>query len=126
VSATLVVVTLRCLIVDDNRGFLNAARTLLEREGVTVAGVASTSADALRQAKALPLDAVLVDVSLGRESGLVLARRLVDARAATVILISSRSEAELAELVEASPAAGFLSKADLSADGIRGILNGRR
>jgi DNA-binding NarL/FixJ family response regulator len=118
-------VTLRCLIVDDNRGFLDAAGTLLEREGVTVAGVASTSADALRRAEALRLDFVLVDVSLGQESGLALAGRLVDARRATVILISSRSEAELAELVEASPAAGFLSKADLSADRIRGILNGR-
>jgi hypothetical protein len=42
-----------------------------------------------------------------------------------VILISSRSESELAELVEASPAAGFLARADLSADRIRGILNGR-
>jgi CheY-like chemotaxis protein len=39
---------IRCLIVDDNQPFLDAARLLLEREGVAVVGVATTSAEALR------------------------------------------------------------------------------
>jgi CheY-like chemotaxis protein len=116
----------RCLIADDNRSFLDAARTLLEREGLTIAGVASTSADALREAERLRPDVVLVDVSLGEESGFELARRLVadQTLAATVILISTRSEVDLADLVAASPAAGFLSKSELSADAIRGFLEG--
>ena len=116
----------RCLIVDDNRRFLEAARTLLEREGLTIAGLASTSAEALRAAETLRPDVVLVDVSLGEESGFELARRLVagGARGATVILISTRSEADLADLVALSPAAGFLSKSELSAGAIRGFLDG--
>jgi DNA-binding NarL/FixJ family response regulator len=116
----------RCLIVDDNRGFLVAARTLLEREGLTIAGVASTSADALREAETLRPDVVLVDVALGAESGLELARRLVadDDRGAAVILISTRPEADLADLVASSPAAGFVSKSELSADAIRRLMNG--
>jgi DNA-binding NarL/FixJ family response regulator len=116
----------RCLIVDDNRCFLEAARALLEREGLTIAGVASTSAEALRETEALRPDVVLVDVSLGGESGFELARRLLPdrARGATVILISTRSEADLADLVSLSPAAGFLSKSELSADGVRGFLGG--
>jgi DNA-binding NarL/FixJ family response regulator len=116
----------RCLIVDDNRSFLEAARTLLEREGLTIAGLASTSAEALRAAETLRPDVVLVDVSLGEESGLELARRLVadGARGVTVILISTCSEADLADLVDLSPAAGFLSKSELSADAIRGFLDG--
>ena len=115
----------RCLIVDDNRRFLRAAQTLLEREGLTVVGVARTSAEALRQAETLRPDVVLVDVSLGDESGLELARRLVadHGRGASVILISTRSEAELVDAIEVSPAAGFLSKSDLSADAIRGLLD---
>jgi two-component system, NarL family, nitrate/nitrite response regulator NarL len=115
-----------CLIVDDNPTFLEAARTVLEREGMTVAGVASTSADALRKTQALRPDVVLVDVSLGDESGIELARRLVAGRAerATVILISTRAEADLADLVALSPAAGFLSKSELSADAVRGFLDG--
>jgi DNA-binding NarL/FixJ family response regulator len=116
----------RCLIVDDNRGFLEAARTLLERQGLTIAGVASTSADALLEAETLRPDVVLVDVSLGEESGLDLARRLVTDHdhGATVILISTRTEADLADLVALSPAAGFLSKSELSADAIRRFMNG--
>ena len=116
----------RCLIVDDNRCFLEAARTLLEREGLAIAGLASTSAEALRVAETLRPDVVLVDVSLGEESGFELARRLVagGARGATVILISTRSEADLADLVVLSPAAGFLSKSELSADAIRSFLGG--
>jgi CheY-like chemotaxis protein len=113
-----------CLIVDDNRDFLDAARTLLEREGLTVVGVASTSADALRKAELLRPDVVLVDVSLGGESGIDLARRLVadPAHDATVILISTRSEIEFADPIVLGPASGFLSKSQLSADAIRAFL----
>jgi CheY-like chemotaxis protein len=120
-------VTIRSLIVDDNRSFLDAARTLLEREGLSVAGVSSTSADAIRQAETLRPDVILVDVFLGDESGLELARRLVEDRhgdGATVILISSHSEADLADLIASSPAAGFLPKTELSAPAIRRIVDG--
>jgi DNA-binding NarL/FixJ family response regulator len=112
------------LIVDDNRSFLDAARTLLEREGVTVAGIATTSVDALHADAALRPDVVLVDISLGEESGFELARRLIahTGRASTVILISTRSETDVAELLAASPADGFLSKSELSADAICGFL----
>ena len=115
---------LRCLIVDDNRRFLRAAGTLLKREGITISGVATTSADALRQAAALRPDAVLVDVALGEESGFELARRLVaDDGHAAVILISSRSEAELADAIGVSPAVGFVAKSDLSAQVIRRLVD---
>jgi hypothetical protein len=45
-------VPIRLLIVDDNRSFLEAAGALLEREGLTVAGVASAGDEAIRQAMA--------------------------------------------------------------------------
>ena len=63
---------LRYLLVDDSDAFLQAASVLLEREGMTVAGVASNSAEALQQARALRPDVILVDVGLGEESGLTL------------------------------------------------------
>lgn len=119
---------IRSLIVDDNRAFLDAARTLLEREGLIVAGVASTSADALRQAETLRPDVILVDVFLGEESGLQLTRRLVEdaqSEGTVVILISSHSEVDLADLIATSPAAGFLPKTELSAPAIRRIVDGR-
>ena len=118
---------IRCLIVDDSAAFLEAARVLLEREGVTVVGVASTAAEALRQAEALRPDVVLVDVFLGRESGMELARQLVaeDLDAATVILISTHPEADLAGMIAENPAAGFIGKSDLSARAIRRIVERR-
>jgi hypothetical protein len=39
-----------------------------------------------------------------------------------VILISTHAEEQFAELIAASPAVGFLAKADLSADAIMGLL----
>jgi DNA-binding NarL/FixJ family response regulator len=119
---------MRCLIVDDSMPFVEAARGLLEGEGVVVVGVASTGAEALRQVEALRPDVVLVDVSLGNESGLDLARRLDEDLAAggTVVLISTCAEADYAELIAESPAAGFLPKSELSASGIRRIVEGRR
>jgi CheY-like chemotaxis protein len=120
---------LSCVIVDDDASFLRVARVLLEREGLRVAGVASSSADALRQVEALRPDVVLVDVFLGDESGLELTERLVDdglRHEAPVILTSMYAEASLADLVAASRAAGFLPKAELSASAIRRIVDGRR
>ena len=55
----------RCLIVDDNPGFLDAARGLLQREGVAVVGTASTSAEAAQRVEQLRPDVALVDIDLG-------------------------------------------------------------
>ena len=64
------------LIVDDDRLFLEAARVLLEREGLRVIGGAATSAEALQRARELRPEVMLVDIMLGGESGFDLARRL--------------------------------------------------
>jgi DNA-binding NarL/FixJ family response regulator len=113
----------RCLLVDDNDAFLQTASLLLEREGVTVVGVASSIAQALGQARALRPDLILVDIGLGDESGFDLARLLAqDDLDAEVILISTAAEADYAELIDDSPAAGFLPKSDLSLHGISQIL----
>jgi DNA-binding NarL/FixJ family response regulator len=118
-------VVLRCLIVDDSPRFVAAARGLLEREGVVVVGVASTSEEAVRRVEELRPDVTLVDIDLGGESGFDVVRRLhQDSGAAPVrlILISTHTEDDYAELIAASPAAGFLSKSTLGADAIRDLL----
>src|SRR5205823_410404 len=108
---------LRCVIVDDNRGFLDAATLWLEYEGLDVVGVASSSAEAVREVERLRPDLVLVDIGLGEESGLELTRRLAaadpDARTA-VVLISTRAERDVADLLASCPTAGFVPKAELS------------
>jgi CheY-like chemotaxis protein len=114
---------LRCLLVDDNEAFLETASLLLEREGLTVVGMASSIAEALRQAGVLRPDLILVDIGLGSESGFTLAQLLArDDQGADVILISTGAEADYTELITESPAAGFLAKAELSASRIGLIL----
>jgi DNA-binding NarL/FixJ family response regulator len=101
----------RGLIVDDNEQFLDAARVLLEREGMAIVGVATTSADALRLEEELRPDVVLVDIRLGDERGFDLAERLKG----TVSLISTHAQEEYADEIAASRAAGFIPKQQLSA-----------
>src|SRR4051794_8870702 len=100
---------LRCLIVDDSPHFLRAARALLEREGIAVIGVASTSAEALRRAQELQPDVALVDVDLGGESGFDLARRLASETSlepSNLILTSTYAQEDLVDLIATSPVAG--------------------
>jgi DNA-binding NarL/FixJ family response regulator len=117
-------VTLRCLIVDDSELFLEGASALLEREGVDVVGVAANSAEALRLVDELGPDVTLVDIDLGGESGFDLALQLSRNGGAhsDVILISTHAERDLAQLIEASPALGFVSKARFSASAIFDIV----
>jgi CheY-like chemotaxis protein len=116
---------LRCLIVDDSPHFLNAARGLLERQGIMVVGQASTSAEALQQVTQLQPDVILLDIDLGGESGFDLARRLQEASLAPsrLILISTHAEQDYADLIAASPALGFLHKYALSADAIHDLIS---
>ena len=116
---------IRCVIVDDNSGFLQEMHGLLEEQGLEVVGTAAAADDALAQIAALRPEVALIDIDLGGESGLALARRVQeDARhpALTVILISTHDERAFADLIERSPALGFLSKTELSAATIRRML----
>jgi DNA-binding NarL/FixJ family response regulator len=118
-------VIVNCLIVDDSPRFLDAARSLLEREGMTVLDMVSTSAEALQRAEELRPDVTLVDIELGEESGFELAGRLREhhRHQARVILISTHAEEDYAELIAASAACGFLPKTCLSAAAIRRLLS---
>jgi DNA-binding NarL/FixJ family response regulator len=119
---------LRCLIVDDSPRFLDAARGLLERQGIMVVGVASTSAEALQQATKLRPDIALLDIDLGEESGFDLARRLsreASLARTRMILISTHAKQDYTDLIAASPVVGFLPKSTLSADAIRALITSR-
>jgi DNA-binding NarL/FixJ family response regulator len=115
---------LRCLIVDDNTSFLDAATNLLELEGIDVVGRALNIDTALQQVGQLHPDVALVDIQLGPESGFDLARRLSPAfPEVTVILISTHCEADFADLIAQTPAAGFLSKSELAAAEIERLVD---
>ena len=117
---------MRCLIVDDSPRFVAAARALLEHDGMTIVGVASSGAEALRLYEELGPDVTLVDVNLGEESGFTVVEQLHQAGPATtlpLILISSRDEHEIGDRIAASPAFGFVHKSALTAEAIRDLVN---
>jgi len=117
----------RCLIVDDNREFLRAARDLLEREGISVVGVAVSGAQARDSCHELRPDVALVDIDLAGDNGFDVARQLAGTEGPglpQVILISIYSEDDFAEMIAESPAVAFLPKAGLSGAAIRDVLTG--
>lgn len=115
----------RCVIVDDNRDFLDAAKRLLKHEGINVVAVATSFAEGLQRVEELRPDVTLVDVNLGDESGFELVDQLhrngLGASVRT-ILISTHAEEDFAELISDSPALAFIPKAALSGAAIRGAL----
>jgi CheY-like chemotaxis protein len=115
----------RCLIVDDNRDFLRAASNLLERDGLTVVGVASTGAQAYHACRRLRPDVILLDIELGEETGFAVARQLAAlARADNprVILISAYTAEDFGDLIADAPVVSFLPKAALSPTAVLGVL----
>ena len=116
-------VDVRCVIVDDNLGFLVTASKFLDRHGVSVVGVASSSAEALECVQQQHPDVTIVDLKLGEESGFRLAEEILSGPVPTqVILTSTHSESEYGELIAASPALAFVRKEHLSPETIRRLL----
>jgi two-component system, NarL family, nitrate/nitrite response regulator NarL len=113
----------RALIVDDNEQFLASARKVLAIGGIEVAGTATSGKEAVRLASELRPDVALVDIDLGGENGFDVAVSLAALDVApVVVLISTHAAEEVEELVASSVAAGFVPKARLDADAIRGFL----
>lgn len=118
-------VQVRCLIVDDNQAFLRAACELLEREGIRVLSAVSTGAQACRTCRELNPDVILIDIDLGDENGVEVARQLADQAdedQPCLILISAYSEDDYGDMIADTPAVAFLPKAELSGMAVRGIL----
>ena len=114
----------RCLIVDDSATFRDAASSMLERAGINVVGMACNTSEALNRHHELHPDVILVDIDLGAESGFDVAEALHRAgpTAPSVILISTHSEQDFADLIADSPAVGFLPKFALSPESIRRMI----
>ena len=105
------------------------ARVLLERDGVEVVGVARSVEDGIARAREHGPDVILIDIDLGDDSGVELARRMareLDVVRGRVILMSAYGEQEIATLIEDDLAIGFLNKNSLSRRAIEELLARRR
>jgi DNA-binding NarL/FixJ family response regulator len=114
----------RVLIVDDHPSFRATARALLQAEGYDVVGEAENGVGALRQARELQPDVVLLDVQLPDFDGFEVATRLTGQNGSTieVVLCSSRDGSDFGPLVAQSGARGFIPKAELSGAALKAVL----
>jgi DNA-binding NarL/FixJ family response regulator len=98
---------------------------VLEAGGLDVVGVATTATEALELSAELEPSVALVDIDLAEESGLDLATELAaQAPGMKLVLISTHGEEDFTELIQASPAIGFLPKTELSGRALRSMLEG--
>lgn len=113
----------KVLIVDDHLSFRATARTLLEADGFEVVGEAGDGSEAIESVMRLRPDVVLLDVQLPDMDGFEIAARLgANGHRPQIILTSSRDAAEFGSLIERSPAAGFVPKAELSGGRLAELL----
>jgi DNA-binding NarL/FixJ family response regulator len=115
----------RVLVVDDHPSFRRFATKLLQAGGFDVVGEAEDGASALAAARRLQPELVLLDVLLPDMSGLAVAEALAgDSHHPRVVLVSSRNASELGAALEQSPAAGFVTKSELTAEALAAIADG--
>jgi DNA-binding NarL/FixJ family response regulator len=117
------------LIVDDHPSFRASARRMLECAGYEVVGEAADGAEALRAARELHPEVILLDVRLPDLDGFAVCTRITGATARNgrpgdpeVILISSREVEDWGAVVTDCGARGFIPKAKLSTTAMEELL----
>jgi DNA-binding NarL/FixJ family response regulator len=111
------------LIVDDHPSFRLSARRMLEAEGFSVVGEAEDGEAGIAAVRELAPDLVLLDVQLPDLDGFAVAERLQAAgEAAAIVLTSTRERSDFGEEIDASPARGFVTKGELSAEALAGLI----
>jgi DNA-binding NarL/FixJ family response regulator len=121
---------IRLLLVDDHQVVLVGLRTVLhDRQGITVVGEAGSSADAVRAAKRLKPDIILMDVRLSDGSGIEACRDILARQPTTrVIFLTSFADDEFALAAVLAGAQGYVLKnidADLLVQSIHAVFNGQ-
>jgi DNA-binding NarL/FixJ family response regulator len=113
--------SLRVVLVDDDRRFRATARRALEAEGVEVLAEVSSGNDALATVEGCYPDVVLIDVRMPGVDGVEVARQLQGKVGATAILISTL-DLDHGRMLAEGLAAGYIPKDQLSLAAITELL----
>jgi DNA-binding NarL/FixJ family response regulator len=120
----------RLFLVDDHPAMREGLRLLLELQGIVVCGEAGDASTALRTVAAAAPDLVLVDLSLGQESGLTLVCALPGLVPGVPLLVYSMHEDSFhVQQAFSAGASGYVTKREVTAllaEAIRELLDGRR
>ena len=110
--------TVRVLIVDDQKPFRSAARTVVTlTPDFEVIGEAESGEEAVEKAVELQPDLVLMDINLPGINGVEAVRQIKAARAETMaFLLSTYSQSDLPSDARSSGAAAYIHKEDFGPD----------
>ncbi len=114
--------SLRVILVDNDRRFRATARHLLEAEGVEVLAEVASGVNALGAVQDWYPDAVLVDVRMPWIDGVEVARRLRGKVGKTVVILISTLDVDHGRLLADGVAAGYIRKDELSLATITELL----
>ncbi len=122
---------IRVLLADDHRVLLGSLRALLERNGLSVVGEATTGEQAVELAARLRPHVVLMDLEMPGGGGMAAAYRLRKTAPSTKVLILSAHEEdeEVLEALSEASVAGYLVKSDAPEElisAVRAVHGGRR
>ncbi len=107
--------TVRVFVVDDHPAVRAGLRLLLEQQGMTVCGEAADSGSTLACIADTAPDLVLVDLSLGDDSGLALLRSLGDLLPDVALLVYSMHEDTFhIQQAFAAGASGYITKREMA------------
>jgi two-component system, response regulator PdtaR len=98
------------LIIEDEFLIAEYVQTVLEDEGIAVAGTAANAASAKQLFEELNPAAIICDIRLGHEDGVELVRHLRQGRDVGVVFVSGLGDDETMSRILSAGPAGFIQK----------------
>jgi two-component system, NarL family, response regulator NreC len=119
---------IKLLIADDHAILRHGLRRILEAEpDMSVIGEAATGIDAVKRAKQLKPDVVIMDISMPEQDGIESMRQIVKAVPARVLILTVHLEHQVISEAVSAGAAGYLAKDSLDQElisAVRTIVHG--
>ena len=114
------------MLVDDQQGFLDLARMLLQAQpGIRVIGEATSGEEAIVLLHRLKPKAVVIDVQMPGMTGFEAARKLLEISPdLRIVIVSNFDDPEYTILTQSIGAQGFFSKKAFPVETIARLLRG--
>jgi two-component system, NarL family, response regulator NreC len=113
---------IKVLIADDHTILRQGLRRILEAEpDMDVVGEAGTGVDAVKRAKQLEPDVIIMDISMPEQDGIESMRQIVKSLNSRVLILSVHLEHEVISEAVSAGAAGYLAKDSLDRELISAV-----
>src|SRR6266850_3711573 len=119
---------IKLLIADDHAILRHGLRRILEAEpDMSIIGEAATGLDAVKRAKQLKPDVVIMDISMPEQDGIESTRQIVKSMDARVLILSVHLEHHVISEAVSAGASGYLAKDSVDQElisAIRSVVHG--